>query len=731
MDPQAAIPWRSRPDLQKKVSTRNGLGTCDVKDPVTLAYFELRDEEAFVLNQLDQPVSILELCKRFNEKFRPHTLAPDELTRFVGQLVQQGLLVAQQPGYGRLLVSRTSWQDSSRRWLGLTNLLALRFRGFDPDRLLGWLVNRCGWLFSFWTMILASLLIGSAILLVTVQYQQLLARLPEARAWLNAENVLLMACLLGCVKILHEFGHGLACKKLGGECHEMGFMLLVFTPCLYCNVTDVWMLNNKWHRAAVSAAGIAVEATIAAGCTFLWWLSEPGLFHSICLNLMIVCGVSTLLFNGNPLLRYDGYFILSDLLEIPNLYQQASETVRRRLGNWYLGLKSSPPRNTSRPREMGLFLYGISSSVYRGFLTVSIIWFLQTWLKPHGLAPFVQVFGVLMLGMMFVVPPLQLFRWVRQPAQRARIRWGPFALKAGVTALGLAWLLLTPFPAGIETVASYDMHEVARVYVTAEGTLVDSVAIGAEVTSGQEVARLVEPRLERELARLQGETEEHRVRLEQLERRRVHEPALAAQIPIVREAFHDLKQQYERRQHDAERLVLRAPRAGVVVSASVEPRIQSAALPFWSGSPLDDKNRGCFLRAGTTVCLIGDQTDLQAMLLINQDDFPLVRVGQKVRMQSVTSPGEILEGQITELAALDLEHVPTSLIRRANLPTRLTSAGLIKPVGTWYQARVQLPKGTNSPLPGTASPARIQIEPQSLLSRFQRWFNRTFATSQN
>ena len=119
------------------------------------------------------------------------------------------------------------------------------------------------------------------------------------------------------------------------------------------------------------------------------------------------------------------------------------------------------------------------------------------------------------------------------------------------------------------------------------------------------------------------------------------------------------------------------------------------------------------------------------MLLINQDDFPLVRVGQKVRMQSVTSPGEILEGQITELAALDLEHVPTSLIRRANLPTRLTSAGLIKPVGTWYQARVQLPKGTNAPLPGTASPARIQIEPQSLLSRFQRWFNRTFAASQS
>lgn len=729
MDLKAVIPWRSRKDLQSKISTRNGVRVHDVKDPVSLSYYELRDEEAFVLSQLHHPVSTLELCESFHQQFRPQTLSPEELVRFIGQLVQQGLLVAQQPGYGRSLAARNARIESSRRWSGLANVLSLRFRGFDPDRLLGGLVARFGWLISCWTMVPAGILIAAAILLLVIRHEQVSERLPEARAWLSSGNLLLMAGLLGCVKVLHEFGHGLVCKKFGGECHEMGFMLLVFTPCLYCNVTDSWMLQSRWQRAAVSAAGIAIEATIAAMCTFLWWLSEPGLFHSICLNLMFVCGISTLLFNGNPLLRYDGYFILSDLLEFPNLYQRAAETVRRRLGNWYLGLCDQPPRNASSAQEWGLFIYGAASIAYRLFLTFSILWFLQSWLKPHGLAPVVHVLGGLMLGMTFLLPPLQLLRWIQQPAQRSRVNWGRFVARTGATALAFAWLFLMPLPAWINSFASCEMNDAARVYVTAEGTLVNSIAVGTEVGAGQEVAWLVDPRLERELARLHGESEECRVRLEQLERRRVQDATIAAQIPIVREAYQDLKQQYDRRTKDAERLVLRAPRAGSVIAPSPAPRVTSDALPFWSGSPLDDRNRHCFLRAGTTVCLIGDRTDLVAMLLISQEDFPFVRVGQQVRIESASSPAATLDGEITELAELDLDRVPPNLVQRANLPTRLASTGTIRPYGTWYQARVQLPKQENLPLPGMVSRARIQIEPQPLLARFQRWFRRTFALS--
>ena len=115
-------------------------------------------------------------------------------------------------------------------------------------------------------------------------------------------------------------------------------MLLVLTPCLYCNVSDSWMLPNKWHRAWIGAAGMYVEIVIASICTFLWWFSEPGLLNQLCLSTMFVCSVSTMMFNANPLLRYDGYYILADVMEIPNLRQKASDDSQPQAGRLVPGI---------------------------------------------------------------------------------------------------------------------------------------------------------------------------------------------------------------------------------------------------------------------------------------------------------------------------------------------------------------------------------------------------------
>ena len=159
---------------------------------------------------------------------------------------------------------------------------------------------------------------------VAVQFQAVRARLPEFHAFFCLDNLVWFLLAIAVSKALHELGHGLVCKHFGGECHELGLMLLVFTPCLYVNVSDAWLLPNKWHRIAISAAGMAVEVLLAAVCTFIWWFSEPGMLNYLCLNVMFISSVSTLVFNANPLLRYDGYYILSDLMEVPNLRQKAS-----------------------------------------------------------------------------------------------------------------------------------------------------------------------------------------------------------------------------------------------------------------------------------------------------------------------------------------------------------------------------------------------------------------------
>ena len=141
------------------------------------------------------------------------------------------------------------------------------------------------------------------------------------------------------MKIIHEFGHGLTAKHFGGEVHEMGILFLVLTPALYCDVTDSWLLPNKWKRIWISAAGIYVECFLASIATFVWWYSTPGLLNSLAMATMFICSVNTIMFNANPLLRYDGYYVMADWLEIPNLRIKSTQFFAYLIQEKVLGLE--------------------------------------------------------------------------------------------------------------------------------------------------------------------------------------------------------------------------------------------------------------------------------------------------------------------------------------------------------------------------------------------------------
>src|SRR5262252_10522141 len=170
---------------------------------------------------------------------------------------------------------------------------------------------------------------------------------------------------LGVVKIIHEFGHGLSCKAFGGECHEMGVLLMCLSPALYANVTDAWTLADKWKRIIISFAGIYVELIIAAGATFVWWYTPAyPVANNIALCVMVLCSVSTVVFNANPLMRFDGYYILADWLEIPNLRQKSAAIIQRKLGAWLLGLRERPDPFTPMRHQWLFAGYSIASAGY-------------------------------------------------------------------------------------------------------------------------------------------------------------------------------------------------------------------------------------------------------------------------------------------------------------------------------------------------------------------------------
>lgn len=721
------IPWTRRADLQivpLEFARRRSWG---VKDPVTLTYYELRDEEHFVLQQLDGRSTWSTLCTEFHQRFRPRTLALAELHQFIGQLASQGLITTDSPGYGRLLVARNRVATARRRWSRLTSVLCVRFRGVDPDPLLGWLLRRMDWIFAP-AMFAASLfLILAALMLVVVQFERILERLPDARALLSPPNLIWLPLLLALVKVVHEFGHGLACKRFGGECRELGAMLLVFTPTLYCNVSDMWMVSDKWKRIAVSAAGMWVEAVIAAACTLLWWFSTPGLFHSLCLNLMFICGVSTFLFNGNPLLRYDGYFVMSDWLEIPNLQQQSAGAIRGWLASWFCGVPDDLASHESSSRRCLLITYGIASTGYRVVLTFLILWSLYYWLQPFGLAIFVQLLAIPMVGLMILNPIATAVRFLRSAHNREHINWPRFRFRVLLTCIVAAFILTMPIPGRVTATALLDQGSAERVYAVLGGTLESARSIGETVEAGEEIARLADPKLQLELIRLEGELNQCRMRLQQLERRRIGEPAVASVIPTVREAIGDFESQLAQLRDTADRLVLRAPCAGIVLAPGWQSgSISPVALPYWRGTPLDERNQGCFIKPGTTLCLVGPSESRSAILLVSQDDINMVRVGQAVRVVWRELAGEVLTGQIVEVAALDLDLLPRDTVQRLNVPARPTSAGTLAPIGTWYLARVSLDPTQSPLLRGAVGEAKILTDSQSLGTQSLRWLHRTF-----
>ena len=242
--------WR-RPDLVSKKHRYHGRVYWVVKEPVGLNYYRFHEEEYAILNMLDGQTSLQAIKDRFQNEFAPQRITLQDLQQFVGMLHRSGLVVSQATGQGRQLRRRGD-EKKKKELLGkLSNIFALRCRGIDPEKILNFLNPFTWWLFTVPALICIGMFGLTALTLVLVNFQEFRTKLPTFEQFFAAENWIWLGATMAIVKILHEFGHGLSCKRYGGECHEMGFMFLVFTPCLYCNVSDSWMLPNKWHRVFI------------------------------------------------------------------------------------------------------------------------------------------------------------------------------------------------------------------------------------------------------------------------------------------------------------------------------------------------------------------------------------------------------------------------------------------------------------------------------------------------
>src|SRR5262249_54787087 len=239
---------RIRRDLEIAPQKYEGRTYYVVKDPVSLRYYRFKEQEHFLIRLMDGTHTLDESQKEYEKRFRPERLTLEDLEQFGQQLWTAGRAHNESPQAGKQLFDRRKKRRRSEWMQTLTNILYIKIPVFDPDHILTRMLPYTRWIFTTWFMALSVAVMLSAVLLVATHFETFYERLPEYHQFFSFKTVYYLWFALGAVKIIHEFGHGLSCKAFGGEVHEMGALFLVFSPCLYCNVSDAWTLPHKWKR---------------------------------------------------------------------------------------------------------------------------------------------------------------------------------------------------------------------------------------------------------------------------------------------------------------------------------------------------------------------------------------------------------------------------------------------------------------------------------------------------
>lgn len=728
------LPIRVRPDLKARRQRYQGRQYWVVKDPVALQYFRFEEEEFAILQMLDGESSLDEIAERFAAEFPPQTIKTEELQQFIGTLHRSGLILTDAAGQGVQLRKRRDEKKFKERVALLGNILSIRFKGFDPERILNFLLPYTRWFFTLPALICFSILGLSALTLIFVQFDVFRSRLPSFQAFFGSgENWLLLGLTLGVTKVIHEFGHGLSCKKFGGECHEMGVMLLVLTPCLYCNVSDSWMLPNRWHRAAIGAAGMYVELVLASFCTFIWWFTDPEtMLNQICLNVMFVSSVSTILFNANPLLRYDGYYILSDILEIPNLQPKSRAILTRTLNKWCLGIEE--PEDPFLPkRHRWLFaLYSVAAAAYRWVVVLSILFFLNKVFEPYGLKILGQLIALGAVYGLIIAPLIKVVKYFRVPGRLYKVKRWRFYTTIAILAAAGAGVLLIPLPASVICSLEVQPRDAEVVSVLVPGTLVWAIEPGTKVKQGDKLAELDNIDVELGIRKLEGRIAVYREQLAGLRVVSFSDDRAAVRMAEIQEEIKASEGELAEQRRVAERLTIVAPRDGTVIPPTlIEDRANDEQeLKTWSGTPLDRENLGAVLEKGTVLCQVGDPTVLEARLALHQNDQRLVKVGQRVEVMLKQSADVVYVSKIERVSDEAMPTCPPRLSSQSggDIATMPDVAGFARPTDPHFVALVRLPKddGRGILRVGLVGTAKIHVAPRTIGERLGNYLARTF-----
>lgn len=553
-----------------------------------------------------------------------------DIVHLLSQLHAADVLQCDIPPDTAELLARHETQRNRKWQRWLMNVFAWQFPLFNPERFLKQFAPIISPLFSWWGAALWCLLVLPAALVGASYWSDLTTDLIDRVT--TPQNLVLLWLLFPIIKALHEFGHAFAIKAFGGEVHEMGIMLLVLSPVPYVNATASSAFPSKWQRALVGTAGMIVELAIAAVAVYVWVSVQPGTIRALAFNTILIAGISTVMFNANPLLRFDGYYILADMLEIPNLRQRANVYLAYLCERYLFGREEAQFSHATSGERAWLVSYALSSFLYRLIVVVAIALFLTDQLLLLGV-----VFAVLTGVTWFVLPLGRGIHYLFTSPRIHHVRGRAFAVSVIVATVIVLALAFMPAPFRTKAEGVVWIPDEAIVRAEVDG-FVEQVAAtpGSMVQPGDVLVLCHDLTLETDVKMFEAQVREIKARI----REQTVDDLVKAKM--LEEEQHYLEERLARARERQTDLIIRSKAAGTFVL------------------PKADDLPGRFVKRGDVLAHIVDLGTITVRTVIDQNDIDLIRHGVfGVQVRLAERPAQPITALVKRLVPAASEELPT------------------------------------------------------------------------
>lgn len=673
-----------RPDLKISKQVQSGKVHYVVKDPIKDTFFRFDESEWEVICLFDGKKTMKEMVEHYNHTHKFEDIDETTIKEYRDNLESLHLLQKTRVEHNVMLVEKMKDMRRSQLLSKKGSLMYKRFPLVDPDRFFDKVVPKLSFFWSkqfFWFSLSCMAL---ATFIVLNRWDAFERGLYEAFSFsdMSAWNLLFLWVAIYTVIAIHELGHGLTCKYFGGEVHEMGFLLLFGQPCLYCNVNDAWLFDSKRKQVLVTLAGGYIEFFIGSLFVFVWFLTNPNTaINVLSFQIMTVCSISTIFFNFNPLIKLDGYYLLSDTLEIPNLKDQSAGYIKY-LTSRYIFRMPEPEFEATKREKRIFFIYGVAAAIWI-FLLLTGIFFLVKGL----LVDYFYEFGLLFAaGVGYMLFGSQVKRTGAFFVKWFMTKKGFFNDKANRWRFGIGMailfgLLFVPIPYKVPGLATLEPSFIDVIRASSEGTIRRfPIENGGRVLYEAVVTEIENLTLdiEKKMAELEVSKLEHKVRQAYVD---------------VAPSLEGLKREVASKRMALAKTIEKFENLNIRYRPSVK---REGLLSCKSQLSLLNTR----VAEGDEICRVVGIQWLKTVIDVTEQQVGFIKEDDEVEFKVVGTPFTTYQGRVNRIQVL-------------------SSADPLNPSGRLYKAELLI-ENRGLLRPGMTGVAKIVSEPVSLVSYFWR-----------